>query len=408
MKASKSSIWILFLFIFILNALYSVWSFAFTDPNLVLTSWPPFWNFQQFMWSMSKQTLTYAYVAIVFGQFFLSVFVSKRAKTFNFDFKHWLIAFFIVTAPLLFSNNALSHDVFNYIFNARMVIKYQMNPHVQVAQHFFYDPWIRFMHNIHTPAPYFYGWTALSLLPYVLGFEKFLLTWLLFRAWSALGLLLTFLIIWLMMKKLHKENRFHFSLLLFNPLLYIELISNSHNDGWLTWPALLSLYLVQPSKKNTKLSFGKIIVSLLLLLLSMSTKYVTILLVPIWLLFVLHASVDKFLNRFHLSVLRAFNLFDLSAFFLFLPLLSARSQQFHPWYLSWSIIFLPLMKNTYAKLALVVLSVSSMLRYVPWLYNGAFEYTPQIEMNEKLITWVPLIIVPIYFLLNRVVLRKTS
>ena len=36
---------------------------------------------------------------------------------------------------LLLSHNALSHDMFNY-FNARMVVKYAMNPHIHTALEF--------------------------------------------------------------------------------------------------------------------------------------------------------------------------------------------------------------------------------------------------------------------------------
>lgn len=394
--------------IFITNLTYFVWSFAFTDPNLVFTSWPPFWAFQQFMWQLPKHNMTFLYSAMLTLLFFCSIWLSRLAPKVRFGFKKWITIFFLVSTPLLFSNNALSHDVFNYIFNARMVVKYQMNPHVEVAQHFFYDPWIRFMHNVHTPAPYFYGWTVLSLVPYILGFEKFVLTWLLFRAWSIVGFGLALIMVRYIMKKQENQDIQAFVLVLFNPLLILELISNSHNDGWMIWPALASLLLVM--KKGHQISWINIAVSLLLLLFSASTKYVTLLLLPIWVIMVLQQFkafeklTQSFIQSFKLSKI-PLNWFDLSAIILFLPLLTPRSHQFNPWYLSWCLFFLPIMKNKLLKICLVALSISSMVRYIPWMWYGAFEYTKQIETNEKIITWVLAGIIIIFLLL---VPKKTT
>ncbi len=65
-----------------------------------------------------------------------------------------------------------SYDVFNYLFNAKMVWIYQVNPHIHAAIEFSRDPMLRFMQNVHTPAPYGYGSTALSLIPGLTWFTK--------------------------------------------------------------------------------------------------------------------------------------------------------------------------------------------------------------------------------------------
>jgi len=76
---------------------------------------------------------------------------------------------------------------------------------------------------------------------------------------------------------------------------------------------------------------------------------------------------------------------DISAVLLFLPLLTERSQQFHPWYLIWSLAFVPFMQKTWLKVWILAFSLSSMFRYVPFLYYG--EYTPRELQQELLITW---------------------
>lgn len=368
--------------------LYTIFSFSLTDPNLVFTQWPPFWAFQQTMWQLPKHTITWMYVGLILTMFVCNFWLYFIAKKITLSISQWLLVLICIVVPLLFSNNALSHDVFNYIFNARMVVKYQVNPHVRVAMDFMYDPWTRFMHNVHTPAPYFYGWTALSLIPYLLGFEKFVLTWLIFRLWSFFGLLLSFYLTWWIGMRKGKVNWGLLVLTMFNPLLLIELVSNSHNDGWLIWPAMASFLVI--TNKKMGFSLLKTVGSLLFLLFSMSTKYATAILLPIW----SFAVVDTFFHQKLSVVYEKFKFltlsrYDFASILLFLPLFSVRSQQFNPWYLSWSLLFFPLMENRFLRACLIVLSVSSLLRYVPWMWNGGFSYTPEILLQQKMLTWIP-------------------
>jgi hypothetical protein len=390
MQRIQNRFWIFVGVFFLLNCVYSVWSFTQTDPNLVFTTWPPFWSFQNWSWQLSNLTTTHIYIFLLSALFGVYWFVAQNIPS-NFSLKKVLLIGAFIASPLLFSNNALSHDVFNYIFNAKMAVKYGADPHVKVALDFKFDPWTRFMHNVHTPAPYFYGWTALSTIPYFLGFEKFVLTWLLFRLWSALGLGLSLFFLWKIMEKSGMGTLRHFAFVMFNPLLLIELISNSHNDGWMMWPALAALWLVMEKNKSFP-SLVKIGLSLALLLFSFSTKYATVVLIPIWLSLIFsHKLKWKFIEDFR---------FDVASLLLFVPLLTARSQYFHPWYLSWSFLFFPLVKSRWIKVALIVLSISSMFRYTPWIHYGGFEFTPLIEYQQRLITWAPLVLVPLFYIVS--------
>src|SRR3990172_6981226 len=116
----------------VVAGIYSVYSFSQTDPNQVFFSQSWYWQFQKFMWRLGFQ-------------------------------------------------ERLSSDIYNYIFNAKMVWVYGANPHRQVALNFPDDQWLRFMHNTHTPAPYGYGWTMLSLVPSVIGQNHLKLTLLLVK-----------------------------------------------------------------------------------------------------------------------------------------------------------------------------------------------------------------------------------
>src|SRR5690606_16427971 len=150
-------------------------------------------SFQQWMWQTffeNRELMTYVYVGIVAVAFALYWAVTRDFNRKNVRLT--LITSLLILSPLLLAYNALSHDVFNYIFNAKMVRVYQADPHNKVALDFPQDDWLRFMHNTHTPAPYGYGWTAMSLVPSAIGMDKFVITWELFRLFSVVSLVLLF------------------------------------------------------------------------------------------------------------------------------------------------------------------------------------------------------------------------
>lgn len=422
---------------FILLSLYGVWSYGLTDPNLRLSRSELYWQFQQWAWQTlyhNPHLQTQLFVALVlalfvcFGVIVWQLAQSAVALTRKNIVKYTLV-FIVLTAPLLISYNALSHDVFNYMFNAKMVVVYQANPHQQVALDFAYDDWTRFMHNTHTTAPYWYGWTALSLVPYMLGFGKFILIWLNFRLFSLAGILLFGALLYRWQQKRSKSAQlWQFALFFLNPLVLIELLNNSHNDIWMILPAFAAFYVVLTSRKRAAglLSFA-------LLLLSISTKYATAILLPLWLLagkmhtvfmrrivvWMMPKMVQgpaRLLLRFLKRTVRAsvFSFVPLSfSVTLFLPLLISRSRWFLPWYLVWSASMIPLLlpslrqpeelkrldvqllDRLLAKLYafrklwviwLLSLSVSSLLRYVPWIWFGG--YAQPLATKEVLITWV--------------------
>jgi len=422
------------------SVLYSVFSFSLTDPNLVLFQATWYQNFQQYMWEVffkNPVVLTTAYLALIVAGFAIYVAIYRRFhskdslalaerveeyalyRTTHFSLKYIFsrmyskafIFFILLVVPLTFSYNALSHDVFNYMFNAKMVVEYKVNPHEQVALDFPQEKWIRFMHNTHTPAPYGYGWTALSIVPYMVGIGKFFLTWLSFRVFSiasmlALYIALQYFSVEMRRKYLSLPELF---LVFCNPLVLIEVVSNSHNDLWMMAPAVASFGLLFAILRKKYVPSQLLATSAALLFFSITIKFATVvLLVPWLLLLVLHAlklfSLEKITQRvsypFMLSALnfgsnlvleKVFALIPfVASVLLFLPLLTVRSQQFHPWYLLWVFVWIPFIKNKIWKFVLLVLSVSSLLRYSPWMYSGGFEGS--VLLHQKMITWLTVMV----------------
>lgn len=384
-----------------LMVVYALFSYALTAPNLILSSNEVFWKFQTYMWQTffnNRQLLSYSYAAIISLLWICYFFIIKTLHSTSQKIGvSILISLILVIMPLMISNNALSYDVFNYIFNAKMVVIYHANPHVKVTLDYAFDDWTRFMHNTHTPAPYGYGWTALSIIPYLFGMGKFLPTWLSFRFFSLISLGLLFLTYRLVNKKVSY-------LLFLNPLLLIEVLSNSHNDLWMMVPAIMSLILMaQPWNKRSRI---KIILSILLLAFSISTKFATALLIPVWLLLATYRYLP--LKSFFLNLVNNWPV--LASVLMFLPLLMSRSQQFHPWYLTWAMVWLPLLPTNrigkFWQSLMIVLSVSSLYRYLPYLWTG--EYTAQVIWQQKIITWIPLAIFLLYYAISLMIKLRPS
>lgn len=389
---------------------YSWFSYGLTAPNLILSSWDPYWRWQLWMWRTffnDRATLSWTYgglLVAIFGWYLVGLWWAKNHQLLKIkidslsDYLKIGVLSSLFILPLIVSNNALSYDVFNYIFNAKMVVYYHANPHVQTALDFARDDWTRFMHNTHTPAPYGYGWTIISLAPYALGMGKFLPTWIIFRLMSVISLGLLAVSLRLAAKNTpFKLSQIGWLILFLNPLLLIEIISNSHNDLWMMVPAVLSLALIATPKptasQRPSLSWQKIVVSLILLAISISIKLASVALIPLWGWLVINPKlIRRWLINWPL----------MASILMFVPLFHPQSKYFLPWYLTWSLVWIPLFnfKQTWTKWwtgLLVVASISSLSRYLPYLWAGNYE--GQIVFHQQLITWIPLGITIIFILL---------
>ncbi len=379
---------------FFLFVIFALFSFVVADPNLILLKYDWFVNFQTYLWKnvlplqSFRTVFFFVLVVLIFANYLL---ILKNFEKLNLNSrKNFWQFLIIISLPLILSYNGLSHDLFNYIFNAKMVVEYGTNPHIKTALDFANDPLLRFMNNTHTPAPYGYGWTALSLAPYVAGFGKFLSTFFVFKLFAFLSLLLTLLI---SEKFFKKENYQKLALFFLNPLVLIEILSSAHNDLWMLAPALLAVYLASEFKKNKLL---RIILIVLLMVFSISIKFATVVLLPFIGYFLVKEKLGSKIKLFQLIEKYSYELMSLA---MFAPLLTDRSKQFLPWYLLWSLIFVPMVKIKFWRNLLIVFSLSSLLRNVPWFYYipwMSFHLdTSSLEPLQKAVTWL----IPAFYLL---------
>lgn len=391
-----------FLFgLLLISLLLSLWSYVFVDPNLLLINQPWWVELQNWFWQARGEwsLLSLQYVFLLFAWWVLYIWGSRVVGKISRPF---LLFLALIIAVLWVGHNALSHDIFNYLFNAKLLVEYGVDPHSRTALEFASDPWVRFMHNIHTSAPYGYGWTSMSVIPYFLGFGSFFLAYIAMKAWMILGLTLYLWLGWYLLQNSSLSDKAQrFWLFAVNPLLLWETVLNGHNDVWMMWPALASLALLT----NNKRSWWQILLAAGFLAFSISIKLATAVLIPIALFLLLWPVVQKRIKKISSLLGRlGEHLFlhwaDYSAVALLIPLTTDRSQQFLPWYLIWSWSFFPLLRWNWLRWLLLALSLTSLLRYLPWLQSG-LEYSDEIQLQMRIITWSALAIIPVALVFTR-------
>jgi len=365
--------------------LIATWaSYSLTDPNLVLVNSAGFVQWQDWMWQtffVPSHRAAWLYGGIITVLWILFALLCARyehwKKQFN-SWETWVLAL-MVLGLLTLSYNWLSHDVFNYIFNAKMLTVYGVDPHEHAALEFAYDPWTRFMHNTHTPAPYGHGWTYLSVIPFYAGLQKFLVTWWLFRLFSMVGVVLTGLAVlaWGREEKIGSASA-KVAILALSPFILVEFVQNSHNDGWMMAGAVCAVWWLRRFSRGKSKLWG--LAGLVAWGVSIYIKLASVALAPLLLVLLVarwQPKLRAWLSLEHIALA--------SSMLLFLPLFTSQSKWFLPWYLLWAMTWLPLIKNRVWWSILFGFAVAGSYRYIPWLWNGTHVYS---ETTAVWITWV--------------------
>jgi len=324
-----------------------IYSYGFLDFNLTLSSNPLFLRFiapLQHLVYFDRPTSVKVYIAILLMMSILYIFAlmrpSIRAST-QFPWKPTLLIIGILTVAY----PMLSYDVFNYMFHGKILWFYHVSPHVHAPLEFTGDLWLRFMRWVHTPSAYGPVFTAIESPSYLIGLGKFVPVLYLMK------ITMTGFFVWCIYLVGQIGGQLGFAkskivysqlLLALNPFLLLDVVVNGHNDAVMIALFLLSLYYSLKSR---------IVPSLLALLASIGTKFVTALTLPIY-----------FIKNPQLKVL-------FSALVLLLPVLVSPGR-FQPWYLVWAIIPMVLVDHFLARTWVVLASLAGLIYYVPYIATG--------------------------------------
>lgn len=346
----------------------SVYSFSLIDPNLTFfqTSWWEIFRDKMVYFGYYQRDFSWlVYLILIVLLFAFHYYLLKKYKQFN-----PIKIAIIIGLIFLFSYPFLSHDFFNYMFDAKIATYYHKNPYFYKALDFPNDQWLRFMHWTHRTYPYGPTFLLLTLIPSFLSFGKFVLSFIFFKSMFVLFYLATVYFL----QRLNKLWAIFFAT---NPLIIIEGLVSSHNDLVAVSLAIFGIYYCAKNKN---------LIGRLLFLFSGGIKFITFPLL-LW-----TRSYPK-LHRFIFLVIIGI-----------LVYLSLKSE-IQPWYFLNLFIFLPFFYRWINRLNIFFFGL--LISYYPFIRLGAWDSPYKINLKHIIIIIFGLINI-FYFLFSKFNDRKAS
>jgi hypothetical protein len=353
--------WLLTVY-FVILLFFIIYSYTQVDLNLTLSGNSVYQSIQTALTQIGyfnrllSGTIFLVFLGLLFSIYLFCLHQLIKGKLETKTIK-WLIG---VSVILLFAYPAFSHDLFNYMFDARIVTRYGLDPHFFKALDFPFDPWVRFMRWTHRYYPYGPGWLILTLVPSYLGMGKFVLTLFLFKLMFLGFHLGNIWLIWQIGDEWGSDKRIFSSVFYaLNPLVMIESLVSPHNEVMLWFFALTAIYFLI---KRT--GAGAII----LLVISVSMKYLSVILFPLfwW---------TKPTNKF----------FYIYAFWLWVIALIpvVLSRELYSWYAIPIVGLATLTGSRLINILTIAVSAGLLMRYWPFLLKG--NYGPVTENYQNLV-----------------------
>ncbi len=329
------------------------YSFTQVDLSLTLSKASIFQTIEksfQYVGWFNRPVSTYLYIAVFAILFFLYLATIRLVSKNKLSRKKIWLAIFIVTGILTLSYNAFSYDLFNYVFDAKIVTFYHQNPYIHKALDFPNDPMLSFMRWTHRVYPYGPIWLGLTIPLSFVGANIFIVTVYLFKIMIASFFLLT---VW-SIERIGKTLKFENVLLpvvafAFNPFVLSESLVSAHNDIVMMGLALYATSLLM-DKKTVK---GSVVY-----ILSIGLKFATAFSFAGYILLLLFKKTKY--------VIEASIILSIVA-----VIVASMRTNFQPWYLLYVVPFAVLLiGKRYARYPLYIFSTASVIYYIPFLYSG--------------------------------------
>ena len=353
---------LIFTYPFLIISLF-FYSYTQVDLNLTLSTNPILISVQRFFQNIGyfqRSLSTAIFVSILFFLFLFYLLFLKFANEKSITRRQVWLLILATSLILTFSYNAFSYDLFNYIFDAKILTHYHQNPYLHKALDYPGDSMLNFMRWTHRTYPYGPTWLGLTVPISFLGL-KFVPTLFLFKALGTASFLGAVYFIGKILRKISPQNEI-FGLVFFglSPLVLIESLVSAHLDIVMMFFAVLAFYLLIGKKYFT---------SFISLVFSIGIKFATLFLLPVfgWVWFK-KSKVDWEKMIFYSIILMSASVIAASF-----------RTNFQPWYLISVLPFAALLsKKYYVLIPSIVLSFTSLLIYVPFLYIG--DWDPPIPM----------------------------
>lgn len=332
-------------------------------------------------------TFIFVLLIVMLFNFYLGFIVMAITKQISKKILWKLI--FATVIILLFSYNAFSYDLFNYMFDAKIITHYHQNPYIHKALDFPGDPMLSYMHWTHRVYPYGPIWLLLTVPLSFLGLNLFIPTFILFKLLMGLSFLGTVYFIGKILQKITPHN-YIYGLIFFaiNPLVLIESLISAHLDIVMLFFAISSFYYLIEQKY---------VKSYILLAVSIGIKFVTGALLPVYLVLTYLQIKKKKINiKIHLYAGLA--LMILTIYY------AAQRTNFQPWYLLDALFIASLLSNKYyIFIPSVIISFFAIFNYAPFLYLGNWNPpVPQLISGMNYISYlISLIGIIAYYLFKK-------
>ncbi len=336
------------------------YSYVLVDPNLTFIN-HPLWNqFRSMVIPIGyfqRELSWYIYLILIV---LLLIFHFNILKYFNKY--HPLKIAFVIGLILLLSYPFLSHDFFNYMFDAKILTFYHQNPYLQKALDFPADPWLRFLQWTHRSYPYGPVFLGLSLIPSFLSFGKFLLSFIFFKATVVLFYLLAVFF-------LHKLNKKWAVIFATHPLILVEGLMNGHNDLFALSLGIIGIYYLQKNKNLWARIF---------FVLSAGIKYFTL---PIIALIKNKKLLNFFIFAIQIGIVMYYSF----------------TSEIQPWYFLTLFIFLPYYETLLSRFNIFFAGL--LFSYYPYIRFGGWDEAWKVDIKHRII--VLFLILNIIFIISQ-------
>lgn len=358
-----------------------LYSFTQVDLSLTLSRASIYQTVEQWFqyvgW-FNRPLSTVFYILIIGLLFVLYITTLNLIKKGILEWKNVWSIIIVVSIILFLSYNAFSYDLFNYIFDAKILVHYNQNPYLFKALDFPNDPMLSFMRWTHRTYPYGPVWMGLTAPLYFLGFGIFSFTFYLFKLLMAASFVGSVVFLRKIAKRLDVNPTFAVAAFALNPLVLVESLVSAHNDIVMMFFGLVGLYLFLEKKYSG---------SAVSVLASVLIKFATIFMIPAMLLkSILKLNSEAFLKILTLSMIGAVIVAVLSRSNFNPQVLDI---QFQPWYLLYVLPFAALIaQKKYVLVPITVISLAGLLQYIPYLFLGNWDPPVPVILNGIMIVSV--------------------
>ncbi|MBP6994155.1 hypothetical protein KBB12_02850 [Candidatus Woesebacteria bacterium] len=366
--------------LFILVTLgFTVWSWVLVDTNFTLFNRGDWTQFRALVISLGYFQRQYSANLYVTFILLLTVFSYLVVKIYKGPMLPLIVIIGVIAG--LLSYPALSHDLFNYIFDARIATHYHMNPYLYRALDFPQDQMLRFMHWVHRTYPYGPTYLLITIIPSLLGLGYFLLTFVMFKSLHVL----LFIISGLLLLKINRNIALIF---ITSPLIIVEGLVNSHNDFVALAFAVIGIYLLR--KHKTLPAFSALLFSGLIKFISLPAILLS---AQDW--------YERFVNRNRripkiLVLVQPWQiaLFGVGLLLAYLIMY----QEIQPWYFLNFFIFLPYAPTLFKEFSIALTGL--LLSYYPYVLGGEWGQGGSVPMKRSIITWSFLLNIAVLLVVN--------